>query len=438
MSEVAVSSRRSHRMPVWKAFTQPAAWTMFFFGISSGLPFLLVSGTLAYWLHARGIELKDITMIASASLAYEFKFVWAPLLDHWRLPGFSRMGQRRGWLLLGQCGIIGGMLAMAALTPGSLGAFIAVTLCVAFFGATQDSAIDAYRIEIAPPEAQGPLVTTYVLGYRIGWILSGGIALVMADHMSWSVVYVAMAACMAIPVIANFVAKEPQVHRLRAKQWTEAMREGVVEPFVEFFRRYGWLLALVTLLFILLFKVPEQATIGGIVSPFYRDMGFSRTAIGTITKGYGVLMGIAGVFVGGIAVERFGVRRSLLAGIVLCGCSNFLYLWLIGNQGNLAVLTGVISGLNFTLGFLGPPAVAFLSSLVNVRHTATQYALLSSLVNLPGKLLGFFAGGIVMATSYGFYFALTVVAVLPAVLLFLWLEPRLRAHSASVQANGGA
>jgi PAT family beta-lactamase induction signal transducer AmpG len=147
-------------------------------------------------------------------------------------------------------------------------------------------------------------------------------------------------------------------------------------------------------------------------------------------------MGIAGVFVGGAAVERFGVRRSLLAGIVVCGGSNFLYLLLIGNPGNLVVLTGVISGLNFTLGFLGPPTIAFLSSLVNVRHTATQYALLSSLVNLPGKLLGFFAGGIVMATSYGFYFVLTVLAVLPAVLLFLWLEPRLRAHQASVQAHG--
>lgn len=436
MSEAAVSPRRSRRMPIWKAFTQPAAWTLFFFGFSSGLPFLLVSGTLAYWLHARGIELKDITMIASASLAYEFKFVWAPLLDHWRLPGFSRMGQRRGWLLLGQCGVAGGMLVMAALTPGSLGAFIVVTLCVAFFGATQDSAIDAYRIEIAPPEAQGPLVTTYVLGYRIGWILSGGIALVMADHMSWSVVYVAMAACMVIPIVATVVAKEPQVHRLHAKQWMEAMRQGVVEPFVDFFRRYGWLLALVTLLFILLFKVPEQATIGGIVSPFYRDMGFSRTAIGTITKGYGVLMGIVGVFAGGAAVERFGVKRSLLAGIVVCGCANLLYLWLIGNPGNLLVLTGVISGLNFTLGFLGPPAVAFLSSLVSVHHTATQYALLSSLVNLPGKLLGFFAGGIVMATSYGFYFALTVVAVLPAVLLFLWLEPHLRARTLETQASG--
>ncbi|HET7930463.1 MAG TPA: MFS transporter [Rhodanobacteraceae bacterium] len=434
MSEAADVVPR--KLPLWKAFTQPAAWTMFFFGFSSGLPFLLVAGTLAYWLRSRGIELKDITMIASASLAYEFKFVWAPLLDHLRLPVLSRLGQRRGWLLLAQCGVAGGMLVMAALTPDDLGAFIVVALAVAFFGATQDIAIDAYRIEIAPPEAQGPLVTTYSLGYRIALILAGGIALIMADHVSWSVVYVAMAACMSIPIVANLVSREPAIHRLRPSHWREAMQESVVEPFVDFFRRYGWLLALVALLFILLFKIPEQATIGGIMSPFYRDMGFSKTAIGTITKGYGVVMGIVGVFAGGIAVERFGVRRSLLAGIIVCGGSNLLYLLLIGNQGNLLALTGVISALNFTLGFLGPPTVAFLSSLVSVQHTATQYALLSSLVNLPGKLMGFFAGGIVMATSYGFYFVLTVLAVLPAVLLFLWLEPRLRAHQATVQADG--
>ncbi len=436
MSGASTAVPRKRKMPLWKAFTQPAAWTMFFFGFSSGLPFLLVGGTLAYWLRSHGINLKDITMIASASLAYEFKFVWAPLLDHVQLPGLSRLGLRRSWLLLAQCGVGAAMLAMAALTPYDLEAFIAVTLCAAFFGATQDAAIDAYRIEIAPPEAQGPLVTTYSLGYRIGLILAGGVALIMADHVSWSIVYVAMAAFMVIPVVANFAAKEPPVHRLREGSWGDAMRQSVIEPFADFFRRYGWWLALVALLFILLFKIPEQATIGGIMSPFYRDMGFSKTAIGTITKGYGVITGIAGVFVGGIAVERFGVRRSLLVAMVLCGGSNLSYLWLIANQGNLAVLTGVISATNFTLGALGPPTVAFLSSLVSVKHTATQYALLSSLVNLPGKLMGFFAGSIVMATSFAFYFELTVVALVPAVLLFVWVEPRLREHRDTVQTAG--
>ena len=416
---------------VWRAFAQPAAWTMFFFGFSSGLPFLLVAGTLAYWLKARGIVLRDITMIASAGFTYVFKFLWAPLLDHWKLPGFARLGQRRGWLLLAQLGVAAGLVAMAALTPAQLAPFVAATLVVAFSGATQDIAIDAYRIEIAPLDAQGALVAVYALGYRIGLMLAGAFALILADHLPWSMVYVAMAVAMAIPIIANFAAREPEVRRVLPRSWRATMREGVLDPFAEFFRRYGLVLALVALAFILVFKIPEQATIGGIMSPFYRDMGFSLTAIGTITKIYGVWIGIAGAFIGGAAVLRFGIWPSLLVAVVACGCSNLCYLALMPHHGNLLVLTAVISCENLTLGFLGPPAVAFLSSLVNRRHTATQYSLLSSLVNLPGKLLGFFAGGIVMATGYGFYFVLTVLAVLPAALLLLWLKPRLAARVAA-------
>jgi PAT family beta-lactamase induction signal transducer AmpG len=411
---------------VWRAFAQPAAWTMFLLGFSSGLPFLLVAGTLAYWLKENGIKLADITMIASAGMTYAFKFVWAPLLDHWQVPGFARLGQRRGWLLLAQLGVVAGLLAMALLTPMRLTPFVVATLVVAFFGATQDIAVDAYRIEIASIEAQGALVATYSLGYRIGLLLAGAVALILADHVSWQVVYVVMAVAMAVPVITTLVAREPEVLRSRPARWRDAMREGVIDPFADFFRRYGWLLAGVILLFLLLFKMPEQATIGGIMSPFYRDMGFSKTEIGTITKIYGIWIGIVGVFLGGAAVARWGAWRPLGVTIVLCGCSNLLYLLLISHPGNLLMLTLVISGENLTLGMLGPPTVAFLSSLVNRQHTATQYALLSSLVNLPGKLLGFFAGGIAMATGYGGYFVITVLAVLPAMLLFVCLWPRLR------------
>ncbi len=411
---------------VWRAFAQPAAWTMFLFGFASGLPFLLVAGTLAYWLKENGIVLKEITMIASAGMAYALKFVWAPLLDHWRIPGFARLGQRRGWLLFAQLGVVAGLLAMAALTPALLVPFVVATLLVAFFGATQDIAVDAYRIEIAPIETQGALVATYSLGYRIGLLLAGAVALILADHVSWRLVYAAMAMVMMVPVATTLMAREPEVLRSRPARWRDAMRESVIDPFADFFRRYGWVLAGVTLLFLLLFKMPEQATIGGIMSPFYRDMGFSKTEIGTITKIYGIWIGIVGVFIGGAAVARWGAWRPLGVTIVLCGCSNLLYLLLIAHPGNLVVLTLVISVENLTLGMLGPPTVAFLSSLVNRRHTATQYALLSSLVNLPGKLLGFFAGGIATATGYGGYFVITVLAVLPAMLLFACLWPRFR------------
>ncbi|HJT98664.1 MAG TPA: MFS transporter [Rhodanobacteraceae bacterium] len=421
----------ANKTSVLRAFAQPAARTMLFFGFSSGLPFLLVAGTLAYWLKERGVALKDITMIASAGMCYALKFLWAPLLDHWRLPGFARLGRRRGWILLAQLGVAGGLLAMAALTPADLSPFVLATLAVAFFGATQDIAVDAYRIEIAPLEDQGALVATYSLGYRFGLLLAGALAPIMADHVEWRFVYVVMAAAMIVPIAANLLAVEPVVPERPSVRWREVMRDGVIDPFVDFFRRYRWPLAIATLVFILLFKIPEQATIGGIMSPFYRDMGFSQTEIGAISKIWGVWIGIAGVFLGGAAVARFGVGKTLLAAIVICGGSNLSYLWLLAHPGSLAALTFVISATDLTLGFLGPPTVAFLSSLVNQRHTATQYALLASLVNLPGKILGFFAGGIVAATGYATFFLITMGSIVPAVAVFVWLWPRLRAANAS-------
>jgi len=417
----------ARKSSIWQAFSQPSAWTMCLLGFSSGLPFLLVSYTLSFWLKQNGILLKDITMIASAGMTYAFKFLWAPLLDHWRLPLFTRLGQRRGWLLMAQLGVLVGLLIMAALTPQQLTLFVAATLFVAFMGATQDIAIDAYRIEIAPPSAQGALVATYSLGYRLGLLVAGAFALILSDHIGWTFIYTLMAVTMAIPIIVTLSMREPDVLRLSPSSWREAMREGVIDPFTDFFRRYHWAIALLTLLFILLFKIPEQAIIGGVMGPFYRDMGFSNTEIGAVTKIYGIWISIAGAFAGGVAVARWGAWRSLGVCIVLGAISNLLYLLLIAHKGHLSMLTLAISGQNFFEGMLGPPTVAFLSLLVNRQHTATQYALLSSLVNLPGKVLGFFAGGIVAASGYGGYFIITVCSVLPAMLLFAglwrWFDP---------------
>lgn len=417
---------KAKRPSVWKSFSQPAAWTMFFFGFSSGLPFLLVAGTLAYWLKEHGIVLKEITVIASAGMTYALKFLWAPLLDHSAPPLFARMGLRRGWLMLAQVVVTIGLVAMAMITPSALALFVAATLLVAFAGATQDIAVDAYRIEIAPVAEQGALTATYSLGYRIALILTGALALGFADHMAWPTVYLIMAVAMLVPIGANLRAVEPPVRQREPVRWADAMQQMFVAPFRDFFRRYGVALSLALLLFILLFKIPEQALVGGIMSPFYLDMGFEKTEIGAITKLYGTWIGIVGVFVGGALVARWGARRPLLFAVVLCALCNLLYLWLIPNKGDLAVLTAVISGENFMLGVLGTCAVAFLSSLVNREHTATQYALLSSMVNLPGKVLGVFAGTIVEATSYSYYFVLATIAVLPATLLFLWLMPRLK------------
>jgi len=408
------------------AFLHPSAWTMFFFGFASGLPFLLVAGTLAYWLKENDIQLKDITMIASAGMAYSFKFLWAPLVDRLRLPLLGRMGQRRSWLLLAQLSVMGGLLAMAWVTPSQLGLFVGITLLVAFAGATLDIVVDAYRIEIAPTEAQGALVATYALGYRIALIVTGALALVLADQVVWPHVYRAMAACMLIPVIVNLMAREPDVRRVHSQTWIQGLRDGVVEPFADFFRRFGGQIGLAILLFILLIKIADQALIGGIIGPFYLDQGFSKTEIAAVTKVYGIWIGIAGTFLGGVAVARWGIERGLLIGMVLAALSNLLYLLLIGANGNVTTLTVVISGENLAQGVLGTTAVAYLSALVNLRYTATQYALFSSLINLPGKVLGFYSGRIVEAVGYAPYFWITALAIVPAVGLYFWLRPRVK------------
>ncbi|NLG60544.1 MAG: AmpG family muropeptide MFS transporter [Gammaproteobacteria bacterium] len=400
---------------------------MFFFGFASGLPFLLVAGTLAYWLREGGIQLREITMIASAGMAYSFKFLWAPLVDRWRLPLLGRFGQRRGWLLLAMGLVIVGLLSMAMLTPDQLVPFVWLTLLVAFSGATLDIAVDAYRVEVAPPSAQGALVATYSLGYRIALIISGAVALLLADQTSWANVYRIMAAFMAIPVVVCLFAAEPEVVRVRVQGWVAGLREGVVEPFADFFRRFGIGMALVILVFILSMKISDQALVGGIIGPFYLDQGYTLTEIAAVTKVYGIWVGIAGAFLGGVAVARWGIRWPLLVAIVLGAASNLLYLSLIGADGSLGRLTVVISGENLAQGFLGTTAVAYMSALVNQRYTATQYALFSSLIMLPGKVLGFFSGWIVEVTEgYAVYFIITAAVAVPAVLLFFWLYPRVR------------
>ena len=410
---------------VWQAFTHPAAWTMFFFGFASGLPFLLVAGTLAYWLKDNGLDLKSITLIASAGLSYTLKFLWAPLVDRWTLPVLGRLGLRRGWILLALLLVMGALLVMAQVTPANLAPFVWVTLVAAFAGATLDIGVDAYRVEIAPREAQGALLATYSLGYRIALIVTGALALAMADHLPWPMVYRTMAAFLLIPVAAVCFAREPEVARVRTDTWRAGIREGMVEPFADFFRRFGPALAVGLLAFILIAKISDQSLGGGIMAPFYIDQGYTKTEIAAISKVYGIWVGIAGVFLAGMAIARWGVRGPLLAGVVLGAVSNLLYVWLVGANGNLTMLTLVISGENLAQGFQGTTLAAFLTALINHRFSATQFALFSSLVMLPGKLLSAVSGGIVEQTGYATYFWITALVAIPAVLLFFWIQPRM-------------
>lgn len=408
-----------------QAFAQPAALTLFFFGFASGLPFLLVGGTLSVWLKESGVSLESIGLFSLVGLSYSFKFLWAPIIDQARIPLLDKLGKRKSWLVAAQGLLALCLLGMTLLTPqpDTLPLFIVVTALAAFAGATQDVVVDAYRIEIAPQEAQGALAATYSLGYRLALLVSGALALFLADHIIWEKIYLIMALVVVILIAVSVFSPEPRHQPYSPKSFTENLMAGVIGPFQDFFQRFAGITGALLLLFIGLFKISDQM-LGVIALPFYLDCGFSKTEIAAVSKLFGVWIGIAGAFAGGAAVVRLGILRTLLIGMLIGAASNLLYLLLAIFPANLSIFTLVIGGENLSGGFLGTAAVAYLSALVNQRYTATQYALFSSVVTLPGKLVGGLSGFMVTAIGYQGFFILTSVAILPALVLFFWLKNR--------------
>lgn len=406
-----------------EAFSQPAALTMFFFGFTSGLPFLLVGGTLSAWLKESNVSIEMIGLISYTTLTYSLKFLWSPLVDQLRLPLLSALGQRRSWLLAAQILLCLSLLAVSLISPQALMLFVTFTFLAAFAGATQDIVVDAYRIEIAPAEVQGALAATYTLGYRFALLASGAMALILADHIAWPLVYQLMAALVACMMLATYFAKEP-THKVAAFNTLAAtIKDGVIGPFKDFFLRYRGAVGVALLLFMGLFKISDQM-LGVMAFPFYLESGFTKTEIGAVSKFFGVWVGIAGAFIGGASVIRFGIERSLFVGMIVGGLSNLLFVLLALFPAQLYIFVLVIGGENFAGGFLGTAAVAWLSALVNRHYTATQYALFSSLVTLPGKVIGGLSGFMVASIGYVGFFIFSTISILPALILFMWLRSR--------------
>lgn len=422
MSETQGKARYKGWRGLFAAFAQPGSVVMLFLGLASGLPFLLVGNTLSAWLKESGVDYGAIGVASFVTFAYNFKFVWAPAVDKVRLPLFCRLGQRRGWLMFALLLLAVGLFGMAMMPPAeSLQRFLGMTLLAAFAGATVDIVVDAYRVEIAPPEAQGALAATYTLGYRLGLIAGGAGILIVADALGWQKGYMAICALLLIPVATVLVAREPE-HRVRERvPFAVAVQEGFIGPFRDFFARYGVGLALGLLLFVALFRLPDQM-LGVMAYPFYLDAGFSKTQIAEVSKVYGVIVGILGALLGGWAVTRFDMRRLLVVSAIGVALSNLLYLLMAQNPGQTWAFVATLSGDNFAQGFAGPVLVAFMSGLVNRRFTATQYALLSALANLPGKLLGGFSGFLVKDSGYTALFVVSTASIVPTliVLAILW------------------
>lgn len=405
-----------------RAFATPSALTMLFLGFGSGLPFLLVGGTLSTWLRDTGVGLAAIGLISYASFFYVLKFLWAPLVDRYQVPLFGRMGRRRGWLLASQLLLLVALAAMALYGPGgSITLFVALVGLASFAGATQDIVVDAYRIEIAPLEAQAALAATYTLGYRFALIMSGAGVLYISDLSNWQLAYLAMAGLLLLPIVATTLSREPE--RLQVTRELN-VGDAFVQPFREFFSRNGLLLALALLLFVGLFKLPDQM-IGVLAGPFYLDSGYTKSDIATVSKLYGVWIGIAGAFLGGIGVAVFKIRRMLVVAAIAVAASNLAFLLMAQNPSQLWAFFAAISADNLSQGFAGTVLVAFMSGLTNRNFTATQYALLVSLANLPGKFIGGLSGFIVEASSYESFFLFSAISVVPTLALLAWLWPRI-------------
>lgn len=439
---------------IWQAYTDRRVLGMMFLGFSAGLPFPLVFATLSAWLNEAHVEKATIGFFAWIGLTYSLKVFWSPIVDRVHLPYLTRwLGQRRGWMLLAQIGIVVGLLGMASTNPAShLAAMALYALLVAFSSATQDVSLDAYRIEAVGADLQGMMAGMYQSGYRIAASLVGGAAaLYLAQWTSWHITYLVMMSCMSVGIVTVLLIREPAhivnhgtqqmeqrvIDYLEGNQHLPAMLMrfnawfigAVVCPFVDFFRRNGKS-AIFILLFIASYKIGE-IVLGNMANPFYLDLHFSKIEIANVSKIYGVLMTIIGATVGGSLVLRYGVMRILLLGAILVTISNLLFAQLAVIGHDLSWLTFVISADNFSGGLAGSAFIAYLSRLTNTAYTATQYALFSSLMTLFPKSIAGFSGMIVGTYGYPFFFTYAALLEVPAILMVLYLMFR-QAKSGSV------
>jgi len=388
-------------------------------GFSSGLPLLLTMGVLQAWMKESGIDLTVIGLIALVQIPYTWKFLWAPILDRFTLP---ILGRRRGWLLIAQLAL---MLSIAALGYSdpveNIWLMVTAAMLVAFFSATQDIVIDAYRREDLPDAELGLGSSMYIYGYRLGMLLASGGGLIMADRMSFTSVYLVMAACLLPGILITLLTPEPKM----TAGAPQTLKEAIVNPMVEYFSRHN---AVWILVFILLYKLGDTMA-SAITTPFYLDIGFSKTEIGTVVKLFGTGATLAGAFIGGVILLRMGINRSLwIFGFLQAfSTAGFAILARIGY--NIHALSGVIAFENLSSGMGTAAFVAFMASITNKKFTATQFALLTSLIGIPRALASSVTGYMAKYIGWENFFIACALVAIPGMLLLLKFAPWNAANS---------
>jgi PAT family beta-lactamase induction signal transducer AmpG len=428
------SARRRYSL---QDYLNPRVRLMLVLGFASGLPFLLVGNTFAFWLRDEGTALKAIGFISWVSLAYSLQFVWAPLLD--RVPVLRVLGLRRSWLIASQVAVAAGLFAMAFLgVRYGLTALGAAALFVAFASATQDIALAGWRIEIAQSSDElGMLTAANTLGYRIAIICADSLMLVSAQHLGWTSSYALYGAAMGIGVIATLMAPEPAradaIAAQKAKDQPLSSARGIFDavagPFIAFFKTHG-AMAIIMLLAITFYRLPDFMR-GPMVNPFFHDLGMSKDAIGLSRATVGLGTTFLGTVAAGFMSLRLGLMRTLIVGAVLQSLGIAANALLIFTGTDLTAFMLVMGFDDFSLGFVGISLVAYMSSLTSLGYVATQYALLSSVYALSGKFLKGFSGVLVdglaarfgLLDAYALFFVGCSLIAIPSVLLF-WLVGR--------------
>jgi MFS transporter, PAT family, beta-lactamase induction signal transducer AmpG len=443
-------------------YRQPRVLAMLFLGFSAGLPFYLVYSTLSAWLRQAGIQRSTIGMLAWVGILFSIKFLWAPVVDRVPPPLLQRLlGRRRGWMLLAQLGIALGLFNISLCDPaGGVRPLALWALFTTFCAATQDIALDAWRIESAELQMQGAMLGAYQIGYRVALICGGAGALALASAAGWHTSYASMAALVAVGIVTTLLVREPSAAAARTSvareervvawlerraHWPQGLRHAgewfltaVICPLTDFFARYGTPLALLTLAFISVYRLTEFA-MGSMVNPFYIDRGFTLAQIATVVKLYGLAMSMVGVLLAGVLIARLGLLRSLLLGSVLIILSNLGYALLASVHAPTLLGLGAVNGLdNFALAMHGTALLAFLSGLTSARYTATQYALFSSLYALPGKILEGTSGMVVDRVGYPSFFVYTATLALPGLALLWWLGRRGAFEAPGARGAGNA
>lgn len=425
-----------------RVYLNPRVIGMLFLGFSAGLPLLLVGGTFSAWLRDLGVELTAIGFLSWVGMAHSIKVLWAPLIDRAPLPLLSRwLGRRRAWMLLAQLVIAVALLGMAFTDPRENLTLVALWAVLAAFGsATQDVAIDAYRVEAEAKHRQGAMAATYVTGYRVAILAAGAGALHLASLDSWTMAYAAMAVLMGVGILTTLIIAEPAVHvthstmqlehrvsdylaRTSHAGWRRNLTAwfigAMVCPFAEFFQRYGKA-AVIILAFIATFRISD-IFMGVMANPFYLDLGFSKAEIANIAAAFGLGMTLLGAALGGLLVARFGIAPILLLTAFMAPATNLTFAWLahIGPE-QYGLIMAIIAD-NITGGLAISVFIAYLSSLTNTAYTATQYALFSSIMTLPGQFAAGFTGMLAANTGWVSFFMITALTGLPAIILAFML-----------------